>query len=134
MKNAQKGSLTLIIIIIGVVVIGAYLFFNRSSGKPSLVEVDGALRIFLVNDRCEGQGTVNSISGLRLGEYDKQLGGWPVYSLYEASCNSVGSSGVKYTTEYKSGPEQAKVPVAYARKSGGKTQVFIPDIFKISGF
>lgn len=124
----------LIFIAIAVVAVLHY----RSHAAPSTHEVESALRVYLsspASQNCAGTMLLEQLDDVRVGEYQEQFGGWPVYAVHRESCQEENhSSGypVRSTQTYDGRRDaERNVAVAFVRRSmRGGVEVFVPGLFR----
>ena len=80
-------ALSAIVVSIVVVITGC----ARSFAMPSAEELQDPIERYLVNQQaCSGTVKVERLRIDRVGDYDRELGGWPVYAVFEVSCRQSG--------------------------------------------
>jgi hypothetical protein len=95
---------------------------------PSEAEAKSALTSFLVAEQqahCRGSVTLNHLSVTRIGRYEGNMGGYPVFAAFSTTCRHGGSS------ETVNGTGQTNAAAAYMRKSSsGAWEAYMPEIFR----
>ncbi|HEX4647186.1 MAG TPA: hypothetical protein VH111_00020 [Steroidobacteraceae bacterium] len=123
----------LVLIAIAVV---AFMHY-RSHSAPSSSDVESALRAYLSSpeaQNCSGTMTLDQLDDVRVGAYQEQFGGWPVYAAHRETCrgeqHSSGYSSRVAQTYDGSRDAERNVAVAFARRSmGGGVELFVPGLF-----
>ena len=118
------------------IVVVAFMHY-RSHSAPSSSEVESALRAYLSSpeaQNCSGTMTLDRLDDVRVGAYQEQFGGWPVYAAHRETCRGeTHSSGYSSrTVQAYDGSRDAErnVAVAFARRSmSGGVELFVPGLF-----
>jgi hypothetical protein len=97
--------------------------------KPTTDEVEPALKTYLLAEKaktCNGRVEVERLTVTEVGDFDKRLGGWPVYATFSVTCVEGGNR-----TSWVSNDPSDKVMTALVRKNAaGDCECFIPDMFR----
>lgn len=107
------------------------LAFAGCSGdeRPTAEEVEPALKTYLIAHKaktCNGTVTLDRMSIQRIGDFDKQLGGWPVYATFSVTCKEGSNS-----TTWNSDDPSSKAMASLARKTvSGDIECFMPRGFR----
>jgi hypothetical protein len=107
------------------------LAFVGCSGdeKPTAEEVEPALKAYLIAQKgktCIGTVTLNRMSIQRIGDFDKQFGGWPVYATFSVTCKEGSNS-----TTWNSDDPSSKAMASLARKTAsGDIECSMPAMFQ----
>jgi len=114
-------ALSAIVVSIVVVITGC----ARSFAMPSAEELQDPIERYLVNQQaCSGTVKVERLRIDRVGDYDRALGGWPVYAVFEVSCRQSGY------TETWTGGDSDEVITAMVRKAPEGYVAFMPRVFQ----
>jgi hypothetical protein len=108
---------------------------DEAGPKPSTAEVEPTLKTFLIAQETAkevllGSGRVkvevDQLSVTRVGDFSKEMGGWPVYtSAFEVTRHQ----GVTTVTEKH--PSSSTAAEAFARRAAnGTIECFIPEVFQ----
>lgn len=108
----------------------ASLFMSCSGdSNPGTEDVEHAVKSYLLAEKaksCGGRVELERLNVLAVGDFDKQWGGWPVYTTFSITCYDGGSR-----TTWKTSDGSDKVITAFARKTpSGEFECFIPDKFR----
>jgi hypothetical protein len=114
----------------------AAIYFGRNlfgPSAPSVREVEPLVREFLENG--DGQCTVEHLSDVSVGKYTEQMGGWPVYASHQETCRRSSTTATNATINASTtnvGLDDARkaVAVAFARRTSGKVELFVPAVFQ----
>jgi hypothetical protein len=126
-RQLNNISLALFIILtacfLGII---AFSFTGCSLGsKPSIEEVKGPVETYLKNQKkCSGRVTVDKLIIQKIGDYDDDLDGWPVYAIFAVTCQE---PNLKETWR---GDEKSEAMTAVVRKKIGGYEAFMPKIFE----
>ncbi|MCK5083242.1 MAG: hypothetical protein KAR31_10080 [Candidatus Omnitrophica bacterium] len=106
-----------VVIIILLAAIGVFVYSQRH-GKPAVRAVESAVRDYLVGEdgkECSVRATVKRLKITRIGDFNRELKGWPVYSDFKVTCREPG-----FTSSWVSGdkPDKGMTCVAQRIKSG----------------
>ena len=98
--------------------------------KPSIAEVEPALKAYLAAQQTgSGSVTVSQLSVTGVGDFSKEMKGWPVYGNSYAIKRQQGANTV--TTTWHPSGSNGKVAMAYARRTAnGTIECFTPEIFQ----
>jgi hypothetical protein len=108
---------------------------DEAGPKPSTAEVEPALKTFLTaqeaaKENSLGSGSVkvevDQLSVTSVGDFSKEMGGWPVYtSAFEVTRHQ----GVSTVTEKH--PSNSTAAEAFARRTAtGTIECFMPEVFQ----
>ena len=100
-----------------------------SATPPSETEAKSALASYLVagsQKHCQGSTTLDRLSGTRVGNYEKSMGGYPIFlAAFTITCRHGNS------TETINGLGSAKAATAYLRKTSfGAWEAYTPEVFR----
>jgi hypothetical protein len=102
---------------------------EESGPKPTTAEVEPALKAYLTaKEATSGSGTVtiDQLSVTSVGDFSKEMGGWPVYT---SAFQVTRHQGVTTITEQH--PANANAAEAFARKTAnGTIECFMPEVFQ----
>ena len=103
--------------------------------KPTPQQMNRAVGDFLVNNNgssCDGNVSLNNVEVKRIGGYEKQLGGFPVYADYSVTCEGrVGATNIPLTTtSVASDGATTQAAVCYARAAADGHECFMPEVLK----
>lgn len=120
--RTMKYIITLIIIILIILGINKFVINN----EPSVKDITPKLEVYLKNNKnCSGTVSIDHLSDISIGEYNKALKSWPIYASHKETCttgrNTYTNDGLDSNTK--------KVPVAFARSTSSGIEVFLPDIY-----
>ena len=97
-------------------------FVGCGKQPPSTAELETAILQYAQSESAAQKGAkVSKPQNVRLGKYNKQLGGWEVYARYTVSYRENEINFNVNVTE--------KSPAAYAKYSGSNLVCFKPEIF-----
>jgi len=103
---------------------------DGGGAKPSITEVTPALSGYLASEEAAsgaGSVTVDQLSVTSVGDFNKDMGGWPVFAASYTVTRRQGVTTVHTTWT----PPDAKTAVAFARRTGnGAIECFTPAIFQ----
>jgi hypothetical protein len=116
---------------IAIIALGVFCILHfRHGSAPSAQDVEPVLRAYLASPDaidCAGTVTIDRLDGIRVGEYSKELGGWPVYAQHSETCHAGGQE----TTSNGFQDPQREVAAAMVRRSaGGSVEAFVPAILQ----
>jgi hypothetical protein len=120
-------------VLMGIIVLGLSGCQNDGAGpKPSTTEVEPALKTYLTaKEASSGSSsvTINQLSVTGVGDFSKDMGGWPVYA---ASFVVTHHQGVTTITEtWHPSDSNKNVAVAFARRTAnGTIECFMPEFFQ----
>lgn len=101
---------------------------GTSTQAPSAAEAKSALASYLVAEhqsRCQGRVTLDHLSVTRVGGFESNMGGYPIFAAYSTTCRHGASS------ETVNGMGQADAAAAYMRRPArGGWEAYMPDIFR----
>ena len=96
-----------------------------SGAKPSNEQVKKPIKTYLKKQhKCSGDITVDKLIITKVGDYDKNFEGWPVYAIFDVNCQEGGIS-----TTWK-GDGSDKAMTAVIRRGLGGYEAFMPKIFE----
>jgi len=107
------------------------LAFAGCSGdeKPTAEKVEPALKAYLIAQKaktCNGTVTLDRMSIQKIGDFDKQFGGWPVYATFSVTCKEGSNS-----TTWHSDDASSEAMASLARKTAsGDIECFMPAMFQ----
>ena len=82
--------------------------------------------MLLQDVRINGKVEVERLNVTRVGEFDKQWGGWPVYATFAVTCFDGGNRST-----WESNDPSDKVMTSLVRKNAlGDYECFMPDMFR----
>jgi hypothetical protein len=116
---------------IAIIAVAAFGFwrFGHHAAAPSAREVEPPFRAFLLSPEsnlCSGTNTLDDLQSVKVGDYSKEFGGWPIYAEYSLTCHN----GVT-TTKFDGHGGEGKITAAFVRRgSSGGLEVFVPEIFQ----
>ncbi len=107
---------------------------SRSPGKPTLQQMQQPVGDYLLGYKktsCDGEVRLQSVEVKRIGEFDKNLGGFPVFADFAVTCDArpSGIMTVSSTFEANDGATTTAA-VCYARPAGGAHSCFMPEIVR----
>lgn len=97
--------------------------------KPTAAEVEPALKVYLIGEKartCAGKVTVDRLSITSVGEYDDNLGGWPVYATFGVTC----VEGSSFSTWSNDDPSNKTMASVVRKKLSGEYECFMPELFR----
>ena len=94
-----------------------------ASSKPSTEDTKAALSEFLRTDFTgKSDVSLDGLENIRVGDFQPELGGWPVYADFSISYQE---NGINMTQHGAAG-----TAAAYAKIEGGATVCFTPELLK----
>ena len=118
-------------LLIGIIAIALYGYYRIEVGqKPSIAEVEPALKAYLAAQKTgSGSVTVSQLSVTGVGDFSKEMKGWPVYGNSYTIKRQQGAYTV--TTTWHPSGSNGNVAIAYARRTAnGTIECFTPEIFQ----
>ena len=98
--------------------------------KPSTTDVTPALSGYLASEEASsvpGSVTVDQLSVTSVGDFNKDMGGWPVFAASYVVTRHQGVTTVHTTWR----PPDSNTAVAFARRTAnGGIECFTPEIFQ----
>lgn len=99
---------------------------SDTASKPSTEDTKAALSKFLRTDFAgKSDVSLDGPENVRVGDFQPQLGGWPVYADYSISYQENGITMTQHGS--------TDVAAAYAKVEGGAAVCFTPDFLKELG-
>jgi hypothetical protein len=114
--------------VIAYVLLGVFVGCS-SDTKPTTDEVEPALTTYLLAEKartCNGKVEVERLTVTRVGDFDKQWGGWPVYATFSITCYAGGNR----TTWNSNDPSDKAMTSLVRKNAAGDYECFIPDMFR----
>jgi hypothetical protein len=126
-KDYQKGigmniTYRLLVLAFGLLIVGGC----SEDDKPSVEQVEPALKTYLVLEKaktCGGTVAVDWVSIHKIGDYESNLVGYPVYATFGVTC-SEGSPWVSNDTS------TANFTTVVRKKMSGEFECFMPEHFQ----
>src|SRR4051812_42810126 len=130
MKKYQRGSAQLIVLVLIIAALAGFFYYQHSSSKPTIDQVTTLIPNFLASE-CSGDFTMDRLSDVSVGEYQKQVSGWPIYASHQETCVK-GSGTNSVSSETYNGLQDAEksVALAWAHRQNGSWVLYTPQIFK----
>jgi hypothetical protein len=100
-----------------------------NDAKPAPVEVEPALKTYLIAEKartCGGIVTIERLSVTEVKDFDKQWGGWPVYATFSVTCIEGGNR----TTCESNDPSDKAMASLVRKNAAGDYECFMPDVFR----
>ena len=118
----MNNTCWLIVLTVGLLVIGGC----SDDEKPSIDQVEPALKTYLVMEKaktCGGTVSVDRVSIYKIGDFQSELDGYPVYATFGVTC----SEGSVWVSEDTSATNFTTV---VRKKSSGEFECFMPEQFQ----
>ena len=122
-------------VLIGIIAIALYGYYRIEGGqKPSIAEVEPALKAYLETEASgSGSATVSQLSVTRVGDFVKEIGGWPVYGSYTMTTEQYSQiqGAPAVTTASQSVDPNDNSAIGFVRRTAtGAVECFMPELFQ----